>query len=235
MQLKNSLSHKLHRKAERRQQIPFPRMLFLNHAVHKAEVQHIKKFGVVSNLVPCRLRYKPTTGKGDAAVSGIFQAFQEPFLPHNPHPANHEIRVDAHDFLDFGVNFTLVGKVTVAEPDKVQFGVMLAEYGDRPFHFVLLAGHDVDALAVDFGVAEKFRGKRGHVEAAALDVIAVEPLDGYGQELAVNKNPVEFREKVPVLEGVQVRDRVEEGVDFPPVLEHFRIARVRRDYLLDQD
>ncbi len=112
---------------------------------------------------------------------------------------------------------------------------MFAEYGDRPFHFVLLAGHDVDALAVDFGVAEELRGKRGHVEAAALDMFAVEPLDGYGQELAVNKNPVEFRKKVPVLECVQIRDRVEEGVDFSLILEHFRVARVRRDYLLDQD
>lgn len=210
-------------------------MLFLNHAVHKAEVQHIKKFGVVSNLVPCRLRYKPATGKGDAAVSSIFQALQEPFLPHYPHPANHEVRVDAHDFLDFSVNFMLVGKVAVAEPDKVQLGVVFTKYGDRPFHFVLLASHDVDALAVDFRVAEEFWGERCHVEAVALDVFAVEPLDGYGQELAINKNSVEFREKVPVLEGVQVRDRVEEGVDFPLVLEHFRVARVRRDYLLDQD
>lgn len=210
-------------------------MLFLNHAVHKAEVQRIKKSGVVSNLFPCRLRNKAATGKGDSAVSGIFQAFQEPFLPHYPHPANHKVRVDAHDFLDFSVNFTLVGKVAVAEPDKVQLGVVFAEYGDRPFHFVLLAGHDVDALAMDFGVAEEFRGKRGHVKAAAVDVFTVEPLDGYGQELAVDKNPVKFRKKVPVLEGVQVRDRVEERVDFAPVLEHFRIARVRRDYLLNQD
>lgn len=210
-------------------------MLFLNHAVHKAEVQRIKKSRIVGNLFSGRLRYKPTTGKGDSAVSGIFQAFQEPFLPHYPHPANHEIRVDAHDFLDFSVNFTLVGKVTVAEPDKVQLGVVFAEYGDRPFHFVLLAGHDVDALAVDFRIAEEFRGERGHVEAAAFDVFAVEPLDGYGQELAVDKNPVEFRKKVPVLECVQIRDRVEEGVDFPLVLEHFRVARVRRDYLLNQD
>lgn len=210
-------------------------MLFLNHAVHKAEVQHIKKFGVVSNLVPCRLRYKPAAGKGDSAVSGIFQALQEPFLPHNSHPANHEVRVDAHDFLDFGIDFMLVGKVAVAEPNKVQLGVVFAKYGDRPFHFVLLAGHDVDALAVDFRIAEEFRGERGHVEATALDVFAVEPLDSNGQELAVNKNPVEFRKKVPVLECVQVRDRIEEGVDFPPVLEHFRIARVRRDYFLDQD
>jgi len=227
--------HKTKRKAKRCQQIPFPRMLFLNHAVHKAEVQQVKELGVVCNLVHCRLRNKTATGKGDSAVSGIFQAFQEPFLPHNPHPANHKIWVDAHDFLDFGIDFMLVGKVAVAEPDKVQLGVVFAEYGDRPFHFVLLAGHDVDALAVDFGVAEEFRGERGHVEAAALDVFAVEPLDGYGQELAVDKNPVEFREKIPVLEGVQVRDRIEEGVDFPPVLEHFRVARVRRDYLLDQD
>lgn len=128
-----------------------------------------------------------------------------------------------------------VGKVAVAEPDKVQFGVVFAEYGDRPFHFVLLAGNDVDALAVDFRVAEEFRSERGHVEAAALDVFAVEPLDGYGQELAVDKNPVKFRKKVPVLECVQIRDRVEEGVDFSLVLEHFRVARVRRDYLLDQD
>ena len=210
-------------------------MLFLDYAIHKTEIEQVKKLGIVGNLVPRRLRYKPAAGKGDTAVSGIFQALQEPFLPHNPHPANHKIRVDAHDFLDFGVNFTLVGKVAVAEPDKVQLGVVFAEYGDGPFHFVLLAGHDVDALAVDFGVAEEFRGKRRHVEAAALDVFAVEPLDGNGQELAVDKNSVEFRKKVPVLEGVQVRDRVEEGVDFPPVLEHFRVARVRRDYLLDQD
>jgi len=153
-------------------------MLFLDHAIHKTEIEQVKKLGIVGNLVPCRLRYKPTTGKGDSAVSGIFQAFQEPFLSHNSHPANHEVRVDAHDFLDFGVNFTLVGKVAVAEPDKVQLGIVFAEYGDRPFHFVLLAGHDVDALAVDFRIAEKFRGERGHVEAAALDVFAVEPLDG---------------------------------------------------------
>ena len=210
-------------------------MLFLDYAVHKTKVHRIKKSGVVGDLFPCRLRYKATTGKGDSTVSGIFQAFQESFLPHDSHPANHKIRVDAHDFLDFGINFMLVGKVAVAEPNKVQLGVVFAEYGDRPFHFVLLAGHDVDALAVDFRIAEEFRGKRCHVEAAALDVFAVEPLDGYGQELAVDKNPVKFRKKVPVLECVQIRDRVEEGVDFPPVLEHFRVARVRRDYLLDQD
>ena len=210
-------------------------MLFLDHAIHKAEVQQIKKLGIVGNLVPCRLRYKSAACKSDSAVSGIFQAFQELFLPHDSHPANHEVRIDAHDFPDLGVNFTLVGKVAVAEPDKVQLGVVFAEYGDGPFHFVLLAGHDVDALAVDFRVAEEFRGERCHVEAAALDVFAVEPLDGNGQKLAVDKNSVEFRKKVPVLEGVQVRDRVEEGVDFPPVLEHFRVARVRRDYLLDQD
>lgn len=129
----------------------------------------------------------------------------------------------------------LIGKVAVAEPDKVQLGVVFAEYGDRPFHFVLLASHDVDALAVDFRVAEEFRGERCHVETAALDMFAVEPLDGKSQELAVDKNPIEFREKVPVLESIQVRDRVEEGVDFPPVLEHFRVARVRRDNLLNQD
>lgn len=210
-------------------------MLFLDHAIHKAEVEEVKKLGIVGNLVPCRLRYKPTASKGNSTVSGIFQAFQEPFLPHYPHPANHEVRIDAHDFLDFSVNFAFVGKVAVAEPDKVQLGVVFAEYGDRPFHFVLLAGHDVDALAVDFRIAEEFRGERCHVETAAIDMFAVEPLDGYGQELAVDKNPVEFREKIPVLEGVQVRDRVEEGVDFSPVLEHFRIARVRRDNLLNQD
>ena len=210
-------------------------MLFLDHAIHKTEIEQVKKLGIVGNLVPCRLRYKPTTGKGDSAVSGIFQAIQESFLPHYPHPANHEVRVDAHDFPDFGIDFMLVGKVAVAEPDKVQLGVVFAEYGDGPFHFVLLAGHDVDALAMDFGVAEEFRGERCHVEAAALDVFAVEPLDVYGQELAVDKNPVEFREKVLVLESVQVRDRVEEGVDFSLILEHFRIARVRRDNLLNQD
>ena len=33
---------------------------------------------------------------------------------------------------------------------------------------------------------------------------------------------------------INVRD-FEEGVDFSLVLEHFRVARVRRDYLLDQD
>lgn len=200
----HSFPHKLHRKAERRQQIPLPRMLFLNHAVHKAKVQHIKESGVVGNLFPCRLRNKAATGKGDTAVSGIFQAIQESFLPHNSHSANHEVRVYAHDFLDFGIDFMLVGKVTVAESDKVQLGVVFAEYGDRPFHFVLLAGNDVDALAVDFRVAEEFRGERCHVETAALDMFAVKPLDGNGQELAVNKNPVEFRKKVPVLEGVQV-------------------------------
>lgn len=210
-------------------------MLFLNHAVHKAKVQHIKKSGVVGNLFSGRLRNKAATGKGDTAVSGIFQAFQKLFLQHNSHPANYEVRVDAYDFLNFGINFMFVSKIAVAEPDKVQLGVVFAEYGDGPFHFVLLAGNDVDALAVDFGVAEEFRGERGHVKAAALDVFAIEPLDSYGQELAVDKNPVKFREKVPALEGVQVRDRVEEGVDFPPVLEHFRVARVRRDYLLDQD
>lgn len=156
-------------------------------------------------------------------------------MPHDSHPANHKVRVDAHDFLDFGVNFTLVGKVAVAEPDKVQLGVVFAKYGDRPFHFVLLAGHDIDALTVDFRVAEEFRGERCHVETAALDMFAVEPLDGYDQELAVDKNPVKFCKKVPVLESIQVRDRVEEGVDFSLILEHFRVARVRRDYLLDQD
>lgn len=183
-------------------------MLFLDHAVHKTEVQQVKELRIVGNLIPCRLRYKPAACKGNSAVSGVFQAIQEPFLPHDSHPANHKVRVDAHDFLDFSVNFAFVGKVAVAEPDKVQLGVVFAEYGNGPFHFVLLAGHDVDALAVDFGVAVEFRGERGHVEAAALDVFAVEPLDGNGQELSIDKNPVEFREKVPVLEGVQERDRV---------------------------
>lgn len=210
-------------------------MLFLNHAVHKSKVEQVEELGIVGNLVPCRLRYKPTTGKGDSAVPGIFQAFQEPFLPHYPHPANHEVRVDAHDFLDFGIDFTLVSKVAVSKTDKVQLGVMFAEYGDRPFHFVLLASHDVDALAMDFRITEELRGKRCHVEATALDVFAVEPLDGYGQELAVDKNPVEFRKKIPVLECVQIRDRVEEGVDFSLILKHFRVARVRRDYFLNQD
>lgn len=210
-------------------------MLFLDYAIHKAEVQQVKKPGIVGNLVPCRLRNKTAARKGDTAVSGIFQALQEPFLPHYPHPANHKIRVDAHDFLDFGVNFTLVGKVAVAEPNKVQLGVVFAEYGNRTFHFVLFAGNDVDALAMDFRVAEEFRGKRGHVETAAFDVFAVEPLDGESQKLAVDKNSVEIREKVLILKSIQVRDRVEERVDFAPVLEHFRIARVRRDYLLDQD
>ena len=230
-----SFFSKLHRKAECRQQIPLPRMLFLNHAIHKTKIQQIKELGVVCNLVHCSLRNKAPARKGDTTVSGIFQAFQEPFLPHDTHPANHEIRVDAHDFLDFGIDFMLVGKVTVAEPDKVQLGVVFTKYGNRPFHFVLLAGHDVDALAMNFRIAEEFRGKRSHVEAAALDVFAVEPLDGKSQELAVDKDSVEFRKKVPALEGVQVRDRVEEGVDFPLVLEHFRVARVRRDNLLDQD
>ena len=210
-------------------------MLFLDHAVQKTEVQQVKELGVVRNLVHCSLRNKAPARKGDTTVSGIFQTFQELFLPHNSHPANHEVRVDVHDFLDFGIDFMLIGKVAVAEPDKVQLGVVFTEYGNRTFHFVLFAGNDVDALAMDFRIAEQFRGERCHIEAAALDMFAVEPLDGYGQELAVNKDSVEFREKVPVLEGVQVRDRVEEGVDFPPVLEHFRVARVRRDYLLDQD
>lgn len=230
-----SFFSKFHRKAERRQQIPFSRMLLHDHAIHETQIQQIENLGVINDFIPCRLRNKPAARKGDSAVSGIFQALQEPFLPHNPHPANHEVRVDVHDFLDFGIDFTLVSKVAVAETDEVQLGVVFAEYGDRPFHFVLLAGHDVDALAVDFRIAEKFRGKRCHVETAAFNVFTVEPLDGKSQELAVDKDSVEFREKVPVLEGVQVRDRVEEGVDFPPVLKHFRVARVRRDYLLDQD
>ncbi len=210
-------------------------MLFLNHAIYKAKVQQVKELGIVDNLVPCRLRYKTATREGDSTVSSIFQAFQEPFLAHNSHPTNHEIRVDAHNFLNFSINFMLVVKVAVAKPDKVQFWVVLAEYGNSPFYFVLLAGNGVDALAMDFRVAEEFRSERGHVETAAFNMFAVEPLDGESQKLAVDKNSVEIREKVLILKSIQVRDRVEERVDFAPVLEHFRIARVRRDYLLNQD
>lgn len=167
-------------------------MLFFDYAVHKAKVEQVEELWVIGNLVFCSLRYKPAARKGDSTESGMFQPFQELFLPHYSHPADHKIWIDLQDFLDFRVNFTLVSKVAIANPNKIQFGIKLVEYRDRPLHFFLFASNDVDALAVYFRIAKQFRSKRCHIETASLDMFAVEQMDGNGQEFAINKNSIKF-------------------------------------------